>query len=58
MSERLEKGLELVKRHDGYHAIINIPMYPTNDTFLFTNNHNEAISKARKEYENIIALRG
>lgn len=56
--EKLGKGLELVKRVDGYHAIITIPMYDPSDTFLFTNDRDEAIKKAWKEYENLTALRG
>lgn len=58
MIKKLGNGLELVKRNDGYHALITIPMYPMNDTFLYTNDYNEAIVKARKEYDNLSALRG
>lgn len=56
--EKLGKGLELVKRVDGYHAIITLPMYDPNDTYLFTNNRNEAIKRAWREYENLTTLRG
>lgn len=50
--EKLGNGLELVFKQDGYHALVTIPMYATNDTFLFTSNREVAISRAKKEYEN------
>jgi hypothetical protein len=55
--EILGNGLELVLKADGYHALVTIPMYPTNDTYLFTSDRKEAIAKAWKEYNNQSALR-
>jgi hypothetical protein len=50
--EKLGNGLELVLKQDGYHAIVTIPMYPTHDSWLFTNDHEVAVERALREYNN------
>lgn len=43
---KLDVGLELIEKEDGYYCIINLPMYPTDITFLWTRDKEIATKKA------------
>jgi hypothetical protein len=46
MITKLDNGLELIKKADGYYCIITLPMYPPDKTFLYTNDKKVATKKA------------
>ena len=51
--EKIHDGLTLIEKEDGYYAYIDLPMYPTDITFLWTRDYDKARTKAITLYNDM-----
>lgn len=47
---KLNEGLDLIERENGFYCVITLPMYAPTTNYLWTRNKEVAIEKANKLY--------